>query len=73
MSFSPKLEPASPAQEPGSYLPYAPGTSNRAREQAEKRLLRKLDTRVLPTVVLIYIMNYIDVRCTVEVSPRSLY
>ncbi len=29
---------------------------------AERKLVRKLDTRVLPTIVLIYIMNYIDVR-----------
>ncbi|KAF9029761.1 major facilitator superfamily domain-containing protein [Rhodocollybia butyracea] len=30
------------------------------RFQAERRLLRKLDMRVMPTIVLIYIMNYID-------------
>ncbi|KAF9074080.1 major facilitator superfamily domain-containing protein [Rhodocollybia butyracea] len=34
------------------------GTPERLR--AERKLVRKLDTRVLPTVVLIYIMNYID-------------
>jgi hypothetical protein len=27
----------------------------------EKRLLRKLDMRLLPTIALIYILNYIDV------------
>jgi len=32
------------------------------RQSAEKRLVRKLDRRVLPTIVAIYIMNYIDVR-----------
>lgn len=31
------------------------------RTQAEKRLVRLLDTRLLPTVVLILVMNYIDV------------
>lgn len=31
------------------------------RPSAEKALLRKLDYRVLPTIVVIYIMNYIDV------------
>lgn len=31
------------------------------RKQAEKRLVRLLDMRLLPTVVLIIIMNYIDV------------
>ncbi|KAG5652132.1 hypothetical protein H0H81_006208 [Sphagnurus paluster] len=34
------------------------GTLERA--QAERRLVRKLDYRVLPTIVVIYIMNYID-------------
>ncbi|KAF9063718.1 major facilitator superfamily domain-containing protein [Rhodocollybia butyracea] len=33
---------------------------NPERFQAERRLLRKLDMRVMPTIVLIYIMNYID-------------
>lgn len=31
---------------------------------AERRLVRKLDMRVLPTIVLIFIMNYIDVNFT---------
>ena len=31
------------------------------REAAERRLVRKLDYRLLPTVILIYILNYIDV------------
>ncbi|KAL5532047.1 hypothetical protein ACEPAF_5611 [Sanghuangporus sanghuang] len=30
------------------------------RTAAERRLLRKLDMRFMPTIVLIYIMNYID-------------
>ncbi|PPQ88464.1 hypothetical protein CVT25_011590 [Psilocybe cyanescens] len=30
------------------------------RPSAERVLLRKLDTRLLPTIVVIYIMNYID-------------
>ncbi|KAI5120278.1 hypothetical protein M0805_005335 [Coniferiporia weirii] len=30
------------------------------RSVAERRLLRKLDMRLLPTVILIYLMNYID-------------
>lgn len=37
----------------------APGTRERA--MAEKKLLRKLDTRLLPTIFIIYIMNYTDV------------
>ena len=31
------------------------------REQAEKKLVRKLDFRLLPTIILIFILNYIDV------------
>ena len=31
------------------------------RPAAERRLVRTLDMRLLPTVILIYIMNYIDV------------
>ena len=32
------------------------------RASAERRLVKKLDQRLLPTIVVIYIMNYIDVR-----------
>ena len=32
------------------------------RASAERRLVKKLDHRLLPTIVVIYIMNYIDVR-----------
>ncbi|TFK71262.1 MFS general substrate transporter [Pluteus cervinus] len=43
----------------GDYDPLPPsGTLERI--EAEKRLVRKLDMRVLPTIVLIFIMNYID-------------
>ena len=31
------------------------------RRVEERRLVRKLDTRLLPMIFLIYIMNYIDV------------
>ncbi|EJD08021.1 MFS general substrate transporter [Fomitiporia mediterranea MF3/22] len=34
--------------------------SSKERAIAERRLLRKLDMRFMPTIVLIYIMNYID-------------
>ena len=34
------------------------------RPAAERRLVRKLDFRLMPLVVLIYILNYIDVRLT---------
>ncbi|KAK7054438.1 hypothetical protein VNI00_003636 [Paramarasmius palmivorus] len=36
----------------------APGTPERIA--AERKLVRKLDMRVLPTIIVIYIMNYID-------------
>jgi hypothetical protein len=36
-----------------------PGSQERLR--AERQLVRKLDTRVLPVVFIITIMNYIDV------------
>lgn len=36
-----------------------PGTPERLL--AERKLVRKLDSRVLPTIFVIYIMNYIDV------------
>jgi hypothetical protein len=32
------------------------------RVSAERRLVKKIDYRLLPTIVVIYIMNYIDVR-----------
>lgn len=31
------------------------------RHHAERKLVRKLDFRLLPTIVLIFILNYIDV------------
>ena len=33
------------------------------RRDLERRLVRKLDFRLLSTVVVIYFMNFIDVRC----------
>jgi hypothetical protein len=30
------------------------------RRQVEKQLLRKIDTRILPLIVLIYLFNYLD-------------
>ena len=34
---------------------------NEQRASAERRLVKKLDRRLLPTIVIIFIMNYIDV------------
>ncbi|ESK85420.1 tartrate transporter [Moniliophthora roreri MCA 2997] len=49
-------KPDAPYQ-PEKPLP-PPGTPERIA--AERRLVRKLDMRVLPTIIVIYIMNYID-------------
>jgi hypothetical protein len=38
---------------------------------AERKLVRKLDMRLLPTIILIYIMNYIDVSSTFYVLATS--
>ncbi|EKM53442.1 uncharacterized protein PHACADRAFT_211138 [Phanerochaete carnosa HHB-10118-sp] len=40
------------------------------RQRAEKTLLRKLDTRLLPTIVLVFILNYID---RTAISSARLY
>ncbi|KAF8228548.1 MFS general substrate transporter [Tricholoma matsutake] len=37
-----------------------PNPGSQERLLAERKLVRKLDTRLLPTVVVIYLMNYID-------------
>lgn len=38
------------------YLSYDPDY----RRNVEKKLLRKIDTRILPLIVLIYLFNYLD-------------
>ena len=51
-------------KETGSHDPNDDGVflENDIRASAERRLVRKLDLRLLPTIVVIYIMNFIDVR-----------
>lgn len=39
-----------------------PALGSPERILAERRLVRKLDIRLLPTIFVIFIMNYIDVR-----------
>ena len=39
------------------------------RASAEKKLVRKLDMRLISTIILIYIMNYIDVRLVASPVP----
>ena len=38
------------------------------RVRAERRLVRTLDMRLLPTIIVIFIMNYIDVSSIVPLS-----
>lgn len=40
------------------------------RAIAERQLVRRLDMRLLPTIFLIYIVNYIDVRLNPFLSLR---
>ena len=42
-------------------LEILPESGSQERAAAEHRLVRKLDTRLLPTIFLIFILNYIDV------------
>ncbi|PPQ78121.1 hypothetical protein CVT25_015646 [Psilocybe cyanescens] len=45
---------------PSSNLEKLPEPGSPERIQAERKLVRKLDMRLLPTIFLIFIMNYID-------------
>jgi hypothetical protein len=38
------------------------------RESAEKKLVRKLDMRLMPTIIIIFLMNYIDVSDSIYCS-----
>lgn len=44
-----------------------PPAGSKERIAAEKRLVRRLDIRVLPTVFIIYVMNWVDV-CVIFIS-----
>ena len=37
------------------------------RKAAERHVVRKLDMRLMPTVVIIYLMNYIDVSWSIVI------
>lgn len=39
---------------------YVAGLSPEERERAEKKLVRKIDFRLLPIVIVMYILNYLD-------------
>lgn len=40
--------------------PYVANLSPEERIEAEKRLVRKIDIRLLPMIIIMYIMNYLD-------------
>jgi hypothetical protein len=39
---------------------YVAGLTPEEREQAEKALVRKIDIRLLPMIIIMYILNYLD-------------
>lgn len=45
--------------------------SSDRRPAEEKALVRKLDMRLLPTIVLVFILNYIDVRLNYQLDALS--
>lgn len=49
-----------------------PQLGSQERLFAERELVRKLDTRILPIVLVIYILNYIDVRSLACLSFTSV-
>lgn len=40
--------------------PYVKNLSPQEREAAEKALVRKIDIRLIPIIIIMYIMNYLD-------------
>jgi len=56
------IEENAPSENDSPSLPDLPMPGTPERRLAERRLVRKLDSRLLPTIVVIYLMNYIDVR-----------
>lgn len=50
---------------------YVAGLTPEEREQAEKALVRKIDIRLLPMIILMYILNYLDRNNIVSISSLS--
>lgn len=40
--------------------PYVLSLTAEERDQAEKKLVRKIDGRLLPPIIVMYLLNYID-------------
>lgn len=50
---------------------YVAGLTPEEREQAEKALVRKIDIRLLPMIIIMYILNYLDRNNIVSTSALS--
>ena len=55
-SASPKHPPTAKRQPP----PYVRCLSPEERAVAEKKLVRRIDLRLIPTIIVMYILNYLD-------------
>ena len=49
-----------------------PALGSQGRLLAERKLVRKLDVRLIPTIFLIFIMNYIDVSSSYYFSVKGV-
>jgi hypothetical protein len=47
---------------------YVAGLTPEEREKAEKALVRKIDLRLLPMIIIMYILNYLDRNNIVSIS-----
>ena len=56
-----EVEQISQRQASSDNLPDGELLASDVRPAAERRLVRMLDMRLLPTIIIIFIMNYIDV------------
>jgi hypothetical protein len=71
VAFEEKLELEQRSQSDESQLLSLPEPGSQERLLAERKLVRKLDARLLPTIIIIYIMNYIDVQVLLAISSTS--
>lgn len=52
---------------------YVAGLTPEERETAEKALVRKIDIRLLPMIIIMYILNYLDRNNIVSISAVALF
>lgn len=63
INVEPDIHPDAEIAKPPSKRPpppYVASLSPQEREKAEKALVRKIDLRLLPVLVIMYILNYLD-------------